>query len=256
MALPRKECRVESGRGRPSIHDSGTMLGRDRLAVALGAVARELQQAKSAHLLFGVVDAAVELIPGAEHGSIAEVGRQCRIVPKAESSELARQVDLLMQETGQGPCLDAIWENQTVRVDDTAAELRWPKFSRRAAEADVRSMLSFQLYVAGGNLGALNVYSSRPGAFSDESEHVGLLVATHAAVALAGVQRRDQLEDAVDTRDLIGRAIGIVMERYTITGDRAFATLTRLSQQSNRKLRDIAAEIVRDTEAAGDQLRG
>ncbi|HLM22473.1 MAG TPA: GAF and ANTAR domain-containing protein, partial [Propionibacteriaceae bacterium] len=148
-------------------------------------------------------------------------------------------------ETQQGPCLDSAYVHQTVRVADMASEERWPQFARRASEAGAASMLSLQLYVEGDNLGALNLYSRTPNAFDDESEQVGLLFASHAAVAYAGVRKEAQLAKAVASRDLIGQAKGILMERYKISPERAFLVLTGISQASNRKLHDIAAELVR-----------
>ena len=110
-------------------------------------------------------------------------------------------------------------------------------------------MLSFQLWVDSDNLGALNLYSTHANAFNDESEHIGLLFAAHAAVAYAAVHRQDYLHQAMETRDLIGQAKGILMERHHITGDRAFLALTRISQDTNRRLRDVAAELVKLTES-------
>jgi GAF domain-containing protein len=141
--------------------------------------------------------------------------------------------------------LDAAFEQQTVRVADMASEDRWPEFARQASEAGAASMLSLQLYVEGDNLGALNLYSRTPGAFDDESEQVGLLFASHAAVAYAGVRKEAQLAKAVASRDLIGQAKGILMERYKISAERAFLVLTRVSQNTNRKLNDIATELAR-----------
>jgi transcriptional regulator with GAF, ATPase, and Fis domain len=150
----------------------------------------------------------------------------------------------LQEELGEGPCLDAAFDQQTVRVPDMAHEERWPRFAAVAAEAGAASMLSFQLYVEKDNLGALNLYSYRPDAFDDESEHVALMFASHAAVAFADAQRIDQLNHKAATRDLIGQAKGILMERYNINADRAFAVLVRVSQHNNRKLRDVAEELV------------
>jgi ANTAR domain-containing protein len=104
-------------------------------------------------------------------------------------------------------------------------------------------MLSFQLYVVGDNLGALNLYSREPAAFDDESEHVGLLFASHATVAMAGAQRNEQLNRALGTRDLIGQAKGILMERHKLTAEQAFMLLVRASQASHMKLRDIAEQL-------------
>lgn len=105
-------------------------------------------------------------------------------------------------------------------------------------------MLSFQLYVERNNLGALNLYSSRPHAFTEE---IGLLFASHAAVAYAAARTAANLNTALDTRGTIGQATGIIMERYHIGVDQAFAVLTRFSQHSNRKLRDVAIQVVQDT---------
>jgi AmiR/NasT family two-component response regulator len=90
-----------------------------------------------------------------------------------------------------------------------------------------------------------------PNAFDDESEQIGLLFASHAAVAHAGVRKEAQLAQAVDSRDLIGQAKGILMERYKITPERAFLVLTRASKNSNRKLQDIATELVRNGTVPG-----
>jgi hypothetical protein len=104
-------------------------------------------------------------------------------------------------------------------------------------------MLSFQLYVEGDNLGALNLYSRRPNAFDDESEHVGLLFASHAAIAFSDARKVEQLQHGLITRDLIGQAKGILMERFKITSAQAFTLLVRVSQHTNRKLRDVAKEL-------------
>lgn len=105
-------------------------------------------------------------------------------------------------------------------------------------------MLSLQLFVEGDNLGALNLYARVPNAFTDESEQVGPLFAAHAAIAYAGVRKEAHLANAIVNRDVIGQAKGILMERYKIPGERAFLLLSRASQRSNRKLHDVAEELV------------
>ena len=139
--------------------------------------------------------------------------------------------------------MDAVYRERVVSVPDMAGETRWPHFAARAAEMGAASMMSLQLWVEGGNLGALNLYGRTPNRFTEESEDIGLLFVSHAAVAMAGAQKLDELAKSIDTRDIIGQAKGILMERHKIDAQRAFALLVRVSQDGNRKLRDVATEL-------------
>ncbi|WP_432572362.1 GAF and ANTAR domain-containing protein [Kineococcus sp. SYSU DK005] len=236
----------EDLRGRPSIHDSGTATGSPATAAQLSRLARQLQQQlDSPATLQHAVHWAVQLIPGAQHASISLVRRRRQITSAAATDELPRRFDDLQQQLGQGPCLEAMYEQHTVRVHDLAGEARWPVLAQRWAQVGVRSALCLQLFVHGQDLGALNVLSTRTGAFGDEAEHVGLLVASHAALALAAVLQVEGLNQANVTRAVIGQAEGILMERFKISAQVAFALLARISQDSNRKLRLVAEDLVR-----------
>ncbi|QFZ21598.1 GAF and ANTAR domain-containing protein [Saccharothrix syringae] len=218
--------------------------GTDDLAVRLSEVARALQQQHSAQdTLDEIVRAAVGTIPGAEHAGIIMVLGKREVSTVAMTDELPGKVDQVQYDTGQGPCLAALYLNKTVSVPDLGNESRWPAFAARAAAMDVGSMLSFQLFVENDDLGALNLYAPRPHSFDEDSLHVGLLFASHAAVALAEAQQRESLVQAMHTRDLIGQAKGILMERHKLTADQAFSVLVRVSQQSNTKLRDLAERL-------------
>jgi transcriptional regulator with GAF, ATPase, and Fis domain len=246
-----------SAQGQPSPDDQGTSAGQDELAQQLSEVARGLQgETDSETMLDELVASAVRLIPGADEGSISVVIGRRDVTSQSPSGELPQRVDAVQVEVGEGPCLDAVFQQQTVRVPDMANEQRWPRFASRAAEAGAGSMLSFQLYVEGDNLGALNLYGYQSHAFDDESEHVGLLFASHAAVAFADAQKIAQLNKAVDSRDLIGQAKGILMERYQISADQAFRVLTRASQHTNRKLRELAEELTSSGHLAGITTNG
>ncbi|WDF33209.1 GAF and ANTAR domain-containing protein [Arthrobacter agilis] len=223
----------------------GLIEGRDVLAAQLGSLARSLQHEENPErILATMVRGAIDLIPGVAEGSISVVRDRKNVGSRAPSSELAERVDALQGQTGQGPCLDAMFMQKTVHVPDMASEKRWPQFASGAAAAGAGSMLCFQLWVEGDNLGALNLYAGHAGAFSRESVHVGLLVAAHAAVAFAEAMKVEQLGDALITRDLIGQAKGILIERYKITGDQAFTILDRSSSTTNQKLRDVAEHLV------------
>ncbi|MEG9247854.1 GAF and ANTAR domain-containing protein [Arthrobacter sp. Soc17.1.1.1] len=246
-----------SGRGEPSVQDEGGFASRDVLAVALGELARSLQKETDADaILHKIVGAAIDLIPGVEEGSISTVQARRHVISRAPSNETAARLDTLQNEAGEGPCLDAIWKQRTVRVPDMGTEPRWPHFSALAAEAGAGSMLCFQLYVEGDNLGALNLYSTRPHTFTDESEHVGLVVAAHAAVGYAEAVKIDHLETALQSRDLIGQAKGILMERHKIPADQAFGILNRASSESNIKLHEIAQRTVDTGEVPTHQRPG
>jgi len=199
-----------------------------------------------------IVSAVRGTIPGADDATISLVQGRRRVSSAAATGERARQFDDLQQEVGQGPCLSSMYDQVTVRVDDLASDPRWPELGRRAtAELGVASMLCIQLFVDESDLGALNVLSGSPGAFTDESERIGLLFASHAAIALAGAQDLTHITSALANRDLIGQAKGILMERYKITGDMAFGLLAKASQDTNRKLVEIAEQLTRSG-ALGD----
>lgn len=171
---------------------SGSVTG--DLATQLGELARELQQEEDLDtVLAGIVQAAVQLIPGAADASISLVTGRKTIESKIASGELPRRVDALQSSTGQGPCIDAAYEDRIVRVPDLATETRWPAFSSGAVALGAHSMLSIQLFVEGDRLGALNLFGVSPEAFDLESEQIGLLVAAHAAVAFADSQKISQL---------------------------------------------------------------
>lgn len=232
-------------RGQPSAQDTGSALGHDQLATTFSELARTLEHSEDPEAtLEQIVQAAVQLIPGVDEGSISVVLGRRRMTSQAPSGELARVVDGIQDEVGQGPCLDACYEHETVRVADLASETRWPEFSSRAVAAGAAGMLSFQLFVEGDDLGALNLYSRQAGGFDDDSEHVGLLFASHAAIAYAGARRQAGMVRSVATRQLIGQAEGILMERHKISGDQAFALLAKASQHHNVKLRDLAEQLV------------
>jgi len=216
----------------------------DELATLLSDVAQSLQQELDVQdTLQAIVDAAAEAVPGAQHVSLSVVIGRREVQTRASTDELPEAVDQAQYETEQGPCLDTLYEQRTARIPNMAAEERWPAFTARAQNLGVGSMLAVQLFVQGEDLGALNLFNAEPEAFDEESEHVALLFASHAAIAMADAQQQDHLRQAIEFRDLIGQAKGILMERYKLTADQSFQVLTRASNRGNRKLRDVAVEL-------------
>lgn len=236
----------ESGnKGSPSTDDTGSEQGRDRLADRMSALARSLEKQPDLQTtLDAVVRAAVDTVPGAMHASISEIQRRRDVKTLAGTGELARAIDHAQYDLGEGPCLDTLYGHRTVRLSNLHTDQRWPKFAVRARELGAGSMLAVQLFVDADNLGALNLVSREADAFNDESEHVALLFATHAAVAMSGERSRSHLQAAVSSREVIGQAQGILMERFKITAEMAFHMLMLVSQDTNRKLRDVADDLV------------
>ena len=208
--------------GQPSAQDTGTQVALDALARRLAEAARSLQrQTSPQQVLDGVVTLAASMVPGADEATITMVRKDRHCYSAAATSALASDFDVLQDQTGQGPCLDAIWQQETVRVNDLASDPRWPVLGPRAAQRGVGSMLCLQLFVHRDTLGALDLLAHATSAFTDDSEHVGLLLASHAAIAAADAQNLQNVTSALVNRDIIGQAKGILMERFKLTADQA-----------------------------------
>ena len=227
--------------------DDGDTTGeaRQHLGEVMSRVARQLQEEHGdvEGTLQAITATAVATVANAEACGISYVIGRKKVEPRAWTSDLPKQVDSLQERLEQGPCLDAVWEEEVVRVDDVGSDDRWPEFAKEAPGLGVGSMMCFQLFVEGDQLGALNLYSRAPGAFDDESAEIALMFASHAAVALAGAEHEHNLRAGMTRRDVIGQAKGILMERHKLTADQAFGVLTRVSQELNRKLADVAGEL-------------
>jgi transcriptional regulator with GAF, ATPase, and Fis domain len=188
---------------------------------------------------------AVELVEGCEAAGIMVV-RNGRVETVAASDGVARASDRMQDELGEGPCFDATRnQHEVYRIADlTTYSERWPRYAPQARKLGIGSMMGFLLFTDGReNLGALDLYASRPNAFGEHHEQVGWLLASHAAVAWSSARHAEHLRTAIDTRQLIGEAIGIMMARYRLTEDEAFARLVKASQNSNVKLRDLAQTV-------------
>jgi hypothetical protein len=193
-----------------------------------------------------LTSAAVDNIPGAEFASVSVRRRDQRLETIAATDELADLVDRIQYELREGPCYAAVTDEAFVLVNDLTRAAHFPRYGPRAVELGVRSQLATQVAHDGSQAG-LNVYSRRPDAFDRSSVQLAELFGTHAGVVLGYARAVDTLGEAMQARQDVGTAVGIVMERYQIDRDRAFEFLVRLSSHRNIKLRIIAAEIVDGT---------
>lgn len=202
-------------------------------------------QADPPHTLRRLVEITPEFFASCDYVGVSLVERDRIRTPEATNERL-RELDEAQYEMGEGPCRDAIRTHPTVIVDDLRTDPRWPSWGRAMVdELGIRSSLSFRLFTRPDRTwGALNVYSRSPGAFTEQDVLHGQTVAAMAAVLVARSINDEHLAAAIETRTVIGQAMGIVMERYGLDEDTAFSVLRRLSSQDNVKLRDLAARVV------------
>ena len=200
-----------------------------------------------------IVALAAETIDGCDAAGVF-LAQEGAVATAAASSSLSDTLDRLQIEAHEGPCIDASAQGSTFYAHDLAADERWPMFGPEAAALGVRSVLSYSLSVE--RLSALNLYAHLPAAFGATDRAQGQLFATLARLALelaeeraADGQRVANLTDALRTRELIGQAQGILMERERITADQAFDVLRRASQRMNVKLRSVAESLVETGES-------
>ena len=172
-------------------------------------------------------------------------GRNSTIEVAGATSDLATIADRLQLECAEGPCLAITPEADSAVVQDTLTDLRWPTWSRRVAhELGVRSVLSVRLHTTSKTIGALNLYDAQPDRFDRDDDAVAHVLARHASVALARSRQEASLWEAIDARKLIGQAQGILMERFGLDDEQAFAVLRRYSQDNNIKLRVVAERLI------------
>jgi GAF domain-containing protein len=215
------------------------------LAVRMAELARAVAGQKSVKdVLSEVTSAAVELIPGIDTAGILLVSRGGRFESLAGTSTLPHELDELQRILDEGPCLAAATDELVVRVDDFRTEARWPAYSAAAIKVGVLSGLSYKLYTSDQTAGALNLFGFQPRTWSDDSVMTGSVLAAHAAAALMASRHAEQMHSAVATRDRIGQAKGIIMERFKVDDTAAFELMRRLSQESNTKLADIADRVI------------
>jgi GAF domain-containing protein len=214
------------------------------VAQALRDVARSLEaEPDLQHVLAAIVASVTDTVPGAEHAGVSlREGKLLQTV--ASTSDLTERINNIEHELDEGPCLQALLDYHSYRIDDMSQDTRWPRFAAAAEAHGVRSMLGYKLFTSGRNLGALDLYSSKRNAFDADSEIIGELFAAHAAIALTGSTQQAEFRRALSSRDTIGIAKGILMQRERISDDQAFNLLVSTSQNANIKLRDLAEWLV------------
>lgn len=205
-----------------------------------GSVRRTLQQ---------VVALAVDTIEGCDYSGLFLIEDGVVVTP-VRTDPLVEVIDALQRESQQGPCLDAIAQRAIVYADDLRRDVRWPAFASGAARTGIRSVLALPL-TPNGVSGSINLYARYPAAFGVVDRAKGVILASLASIALATAhsledeaRRIENLHSALRSREVIGQAQGILMERERIAADQAFEVLRRASQFLHIKLREVAQNLV------------
>jgi GAF domain-containing protein len=240
----------------------------DDLGEIFRRIARELFVIGSRETtLHRMVGLAVEVVPGAYYAGVTRMTNRAVTTP-AWSDDLVLRIDEAQYSLDEGPCLSAIRLHGTFESDDLRVDTRWPAFGPRAAEMGISSLLSFRLHTSSHDdeikqdtaappsepdavtLGALNLYARDRDAFGDADHQTGSLFAAYASVALEAAEayggaqaQAEGLRIALESRDVIGQAKGILMAREHITAEQAFEILRTTSQKLNIKLREIAQRV-------------
>ncbi|MDF3313431.1 GAF and ANTAR domain-containing protein [Rhodococcus sp. T2V] len=213
---------------------------------SMADIARSLSAPRSLDERLRTVTATVvELMPARACAGILLVsGGGKRFETVAPTSDLLPELDHLQERLGQGPCVAAAVSNLVVRSDDFRVEPRWPQFAEAAVGLGLLSAISVQLYTSEGKMGALNLFGFAPHAFGPEEEATVESLAAHAALALMAARTEEQLRSAVASRDVIGQAKGMLMERFDVDAIRAFDMLTTLSQETNTPISVLAQHVI------------
>jgi hypothetical protein len=195
-------------------------------------------------LLRELIEGAAELVPGAQYAGITVAQKRRRNETAAATHRYPVILDEIQSRCQQGPGLAAAVLQSNIRIDDLAGDDRWPLYRHEAIKrTPIRSVLSFGMFKEGGMSAALNFYAEPTNAFDDGSVNLGLIFATHAALAWNMMRRDQQFRIALVSRDIIGQAKGRLMERFNIDAAEAFQMLKQMSQDSNIPIAQVAQRV-------------
>jgi len=212
---------------------------------SIDEAARTLNQRRSLdETLHTIVEVARNSVPGFDQVGIATQEKNGIPKTRAFTGDFVLRLDEIQYRLREGPCSAALQGADVVSVSRLRDEQRWPRYVPQAREMGLRSQMAVKLYLNENTLGGINLYSTTSDDVSQDAQGIARMFATHAALALGHAHERETLNEALQTRKVIGQAIGILMERYEMDEDRAFAFLVRASSHANIKLRAVAQELV------------
>ena len=203
-----------------------------------------LAQPAQEYTLPRVVELAVERVPGCEFAGVSLRRGKGKVDTPACTDPVVQRLDAAQYDLNQGPCLDAIRQQDAVIIDDSGSDPRWPQWGPVAAGLGVLSVLAVRLATPEHVVGALNLFSRNRYAFDQDAVQVAHRFAESASTAVAVAEQVEGLRTAMSTRHQIGMAQGMLMLRYGLDEDQAFQFLARISQQRNIKLHQIASQVI------------
>lgn len=221
------------------------MTEHEDLVQAFTAIARQLATNSEPYkVIANTARLATRVIESCDHAGVTLfIGGQLRTPPLADP--VSATMDELQIETGEGPCVDAAHTANATETPDLLADERWPRLAAAAAtRVPVRSVYAERLRVGDRTLGAINLYAEKPNAFDDNDREVAPIFVAYAGLAVFAAGNNRELTQALQTRDVIGQAKGILIARYGIDDEAAFEMLRQASMRLNRKLRLLAQDVV------------
>lgn len=226
--------------------EGGEVVGYAELVARLALSYADERDEQRASLVEHIVAGAINLIPGVVAAAVVTLDKNGRLTtPLAAGDQVAAWVMAVQNHLNDGPCLDALHNHKQISVTDVATELRWMQFADQVRQVGVAAMVCTPMEVAGRSVGVLTLLSTQPhfGNPGEDTEEEARVFAAHAALALAGADRVGNLNAALSSRDVIGQAKGILMERFRLTPDAAFAVLVKASSDSNTKLKVLCQDL-------------
>ena len=214
-------------------------------AAVFARLAHELHdQTNVEQTLARIVEAAVAVV-GCDYAGVLLTHKGSQVDAIIASHPIAEKADKLQMELHEGPGVAAVADARTTLVTNTATDTRWPPWAAEMRGLHLGSVLAVPLWTSQAMLGALNLYAGSPGWFDPDALAVADVFGRHAAIALSSAKQDESLWQAIDARTLIGRAQGILMERFALDDQGAFEVLRRCSQSTNTKLNEVARILVR-----------
>ncbi len=222
-----------------------------KIAHAIAHAANQMHRAATVDdTLEVIVRSAAEALPTFDHIGVSTTEKDGVIITRASTSPLVLQLDDLQYSLHEGPCVASMDGDDVVPAPHIKDDTRWPHYLPGALDLGLKSQLGVRLHLDDhGTIGGLNLYSTTSEEIAEEDVIVAAFFATHASLALGKARHIESLNHAIASRQLIGQAIGIVMERYDINDEAAQAFLWRASSHSNTKVRAIAATLVDEVNA-------